>query len=202
MAAKIWRLGRVDFCPGLFSAHSYRWNLAGKEVVSTLLEAFQKAEQRALPGDFGKKESASKDCEIWLLLTAACCKCSAESCGGYFPAIFPRRGEDSAHCLMQNKAGQILVVLCDQMEKWTKFDSGFRPIWAKKEGIWFLVMSALQGCCAGVSEQVCFLLYRHFLHVCSSQKHVLFSQQPSFALGVKLVPLCLQHVLFSMCGAA
>lgn len=79
--------------------------------MSTLLEAFQKAEQRAVPGDFGKKENVSNDCETWLLLAAACCRCSAESCGGYFPTIFCRRGEDGAQCLMQNKTGPILSVL-------------------------------------------------------------------------------------------
>lgn len=64
--------------------------------MGTLLEVFQKAEQRAVLGDFGKKGSASKDCETWLLLAAACCRCSAESWGSYFPAVFYRRGEDSA----------------------------------------------------------------------------------------------------------
>jgi len=55
--------------------------------VGTLLEVFQKAEQRAVLGDFGKKGSASKDCETWLLLAAACCRCSAESWGSYFPPL-------------------------------------------------------------------------------------------------------------------
>lgn len=68
-----------------------------------------------MPGDFGKKENVSNDCETWLLLAAACCRCSAESCGGYFPAIFCRRGEDGAQCLMQNKTADFE---CANAAKW------------------------------------------------------------------------------------
>lgn len=95
-------------------------------------QAFRKAEQCAIFGGSWWKEKWVLDYKAWWLLTAACHKCSAESCDGYFPSRFFylsfQKQEGNAQSLMQNKTEQFLIAPHSQVEKCDNWDSSLRHI--------------------------------------------------------------------------